>query len=283
MLLQIAGVGPEQRTTTMSSFVDLTLPATATEVENLGGGVIRDIALRFDFSLDDINATSIGALIGHVAPMKTLQDNIAFAREKLGDISIARDWVTRTGLLYRTSRNFVTGEEAGDEEAFVVRGGVARWMRRGLAVAFGLVATNDKPVHIYGSQAVMRTEQFDDVIEGMTENDYAELLQKKLYPQLIVHPIDRSSGADVAAAIATNHQSQRIGVCTVAGNWVQAAGQVHDAAKTLVPECRLVKTLTVHTDSYKLGVTGEESPATHQNPYSAIGVLLRSAQAAMKT
>jgi hypothetical protein len=177
-----------------------------------------------------------------------------------------------------------------DATAYIVRGNVARWMRRSVAVAVGLVATSDKPVHIYGSNRVMGVSEFADVVDGMTENDYCNLLREKLYPQLIVHKIDSASGADVAATIATDHRGQSVGVCTVAGNWLQAAGQVQEAISFQTPKTAfgvatptvMPMTLSVHTDSYPLGVTGNEPTATHQNPFSAIGSLLRSVLAAMK-
>jgi hypothetical protein len=77
----------------MSTFASLNLPTNSTKIEQLGGGVVRDIAAKFDYRLKEITADSIGGLLSAVAPNKALLDNVAFARDTLasqGGIDIAR-------------------------------------------------------------------------------------------------------------------------------------------------------------------------------------------------
>ncbi|HZL07836.1 MAG TPA: hypothetical protein VFC50_01430, partial [Candidatus Dormibacteraeota bacterium] len=70
----------------------------------------------------------------------------------------------------------------------------------------------------------------------------------------------------------------KIIIFSVAGNWMQAGVQARQGLQTVYPDFDrdpANRQLWIKSDSFPLGLTGEEPKATHQNPFSAIGNILR--------
>ncbi len=66
-------------------------------------------------------------------------------------------------------------------------------------------------------------------------------------------------------------------MATNAGNWLQNSGQMlrslvaHDSGRIELPATYVI------SDAFELG-TGTEPAATHQNPFTALGQIVRNAQ-----
>jgi hypothetical protein len=261
-------------------------------------GVIEEMAAAFGHELTDTpTVENLGGLIGRVGPAKELQENIGQVQEALGTgasaVTIASDWAERSGLLVPVNRSYVTGETIEDPiDLAVMTGGVRNWMARRLERFEEL--HRESPVEavllIAGNRPMKPTEG-PDVEEGMVESDYMrDVVSKRLIKLGVltgIADVDSGVGEEVMerglekgkALKLVDMLAGRMAVISNAGAWVQNAGQVRRAAKeVLQPQFDDDgRQLVVVSDAFPLG-TGVEPTATHQNPFSAAGQIVRNAQ-----
>ena len=283
-------------------------------VYDLSNGLIPEMAQAFGHELtDEPDVENLGQLIGAVAPQKELQQNIELVQERLGTdtdaLSLVQDWSKRSGLLMPTLRTLETitpispvvadGETevrygTSNVDVAIVTGGIRNWMaRRAMRLAqFSGNFSIDTAVLIGGSREMKQTEG-PEVEEGMTEGDY---LEKVISPQLgnlgikneCIH-VDSKVGDEVMREGAKTmldivESPNSIAVISNAGAWIQNAGQMRrglidalGASSDGDDEVAPFGNLLVSSDGVRLG-TGVEPTVTHQNPYTFIGNIPRSAQ-----
>lgn len=259
-------------------------------VYGIGDNVLQEIATAFEYDLTaEPSVDNLGGLIGVVGPAKELQENIGEVQRRLGtngdSLSLATDWVERSGLLIPVARSFTTPEYGIEDTIFdvaVITGGVRNWMMRR---ANRLVEEKDKvsDVCLVAGNRVMKTSEGEDVKEGMTESDYmkdviSEVLKAAGLSVEIVR-VESSVGNEVMARVAHEISStSTVLVSSNAGAWVQNSGQLRRALRDRHGNFdEEGDRLFVISDEFSLG-TGKEPVATHQNPYSALGQITRNAQ-----
>ncbi|HUS25811.1 MAG TPA: hypothetical protein VMY99_00490 [Nevskiaceae bacterium] len=263
------------------------------EIGAIGGhaGVLPEIAQSFGYD----PFTHPVDLVSAVAPHDSLRHNIDFAKERLGPdgLSLARGWAERSGLLVPVARSFMPPEEAIPQsvDLAIITGGVRNWMERRQKRLQELHAagTTIKAVLLAGSDCrTMNQAEGPDVQEDMTEASY---LEKVIAPALtgIVADEDKVkvvrvpglTGDEVARRLERHISDEQLNgyilVTANAGNWPQNTGQVRRGIRATVPEFDTEHgRLVVVSDGFALGETGNEPPITHQNPLSAVGMILRN-------
>lgn len=266
-----------------------------------GLGVIPEMALVFGHNLDPVpNAENLGSLIQAVGQSKELQQNLPRIQEVLGTdqngLSIAHGWVEQSGLLVPTERSFMDPNlplpGAGDNPIALMTGGVRNWMRRRAVKMLELTERGvvKSAVLAVGKRAMRRAEG-PDVRDGMTEADYMDEMIVPILEEAGVSTtllrVDSADGTDVMTAAAEHlfeaSDDEPIIVVGNAGAGIQIAGQLRQAFKPkAVAEHYFFdedgSELFVATDSFPLGETGQEPTSTHQNPYTALGQIVRNAK-----
>ncbi len=259
-------------------------------VLDIGGGVVPEMARAFDVELATYpRADQLGELIAAVGPAKELQENIGRIQETLGTdndaVGIAQDWVERSGLLLPVSRSYMNAKpEAGLQnfDLAVVTGGVRNWMMRRASRLVPELDRVDEVLLVAGNRA-MKTTEGPDVEEGMTEADYMGSVVRGLLADSGVEVelvrVDSGIGDEVMDAAAEHiDASQSVLISSNAGAWVQNAGQLRRAVRSLHRGFdEDGSQLFVVSDSFPLG-TGSEPTSTHQNPFTALGQIARNAQ-----
>lgn len=259
-------------------------------VYRIGDGVIKDMAIVFDHELtQEPDVDNLGQLITAVGPAKELQENIGRVQEKLGTDAgasdIARDWVERSGLLLPISRSYISSETDAELRNFdvaVISGGVRNWMQRRAKRLLPETNRVGRALLVAGNRQMKEVEGAD-VREGMTEADYMDGVVRSLLTDAGVEVemvrVDSGSGNEVMGAAAERIGSvENVLVASNAGAWVQNAGQLRRAVRNVHPRFdENGNQLFVVSDSFPLG-TGEAPTATHQNPFSALGQIVRNAQ-----
>jgi hypothetical protein len=258
-------------------------------------GVAGEISAAFGYTLTPYpDVDNLGGLIGRVGPAKELQENIAAVQSTLGTVedavAIARGWAKRSAFLAPVERMYASGEQAkGTIDLAIATGGVRNWMQR-RADRLGKLA-KERPVGgvlLAAGTRAMKPAEGLDVEEGMTEADYMEgIIVPKLGAYGIAAELLRvdSGVGDVvmAATVARTREivdlrDSRIAIVSNAGAWVQNGGQYRRAAQAA--DDRFDASggqFEVVSDSFQLG-TGTEPTATHQNPFSAAGQIVRNLQ-----
>lgn len=268
-------------------------------------GVVSEIGVAFGYEGDDL-----GKLIGKVAPSKKLQENIDHAASTLADpavrkkigyedetgIEVARAWGNRSGLQDEVFRPLMqpSGEIPKEFAAVVVTDGVVNWMNRMAEVARQTADGRKIPLALLvsGGRAIGDGEH-PDLVGGTPSMDY---MSGTLAPRL-ADSFDRveviETGSEEGQTVmqrgveyladeeGIDLEQARLIIASVAGNWMQKGSQLRAAAKEIrtgFDEHPGHRQLWVSSDSFPLGETGEEPKATYQNPYSAIGNILRGAK-----
>lgn len=264
-----------------------------------GNGVVQDIATAFGYDLSETpNIDNLGDLIKRVGPAKELQENIGLVQEALGTeddaVGIARGWTERSGLLVPVQRSYVTAEALEDGvDLAVITGGVRNWIHRRAVRLVELQAeVGVRSALLVAGNRPMKTTEGPDVEDGMTEADY---MRQVILPNLAAGDrgipatlvrADTGIGDEVMekGAEAIRRQdidvgSDRIAVVSNAGAWVQNAGQFRRAIKRAIDPHydKDGDRFFAVSDGFQLG-TGVEPTATHQNPFSATGQIVRNAQ-----
>ncbi len=257
-------------------------------------GVIPEIAAAFGHTLTaKPTPDNLAALVGKVGSAKELQRNIPTVQKVLGTtedaLTIARGWVERSGLMVPVDRSFLTPETIDENpvEAVLMSGGVRNWMMRRAQIIKNL---DIETIFLFSSDRVMSEAEGEDVKAGMHEREY---MGKVIVPLLshdntyVSHIYTKMTDGDSVASkgahvtdliLGLNPAKYGIVVASNAGAWLQNAGQIRRGFRALNPQFdKNGQQLHVVTDEFKLGKTGEEPTATHQNPLSALGLVVRSA------
>ncbi len=280
-------------------FDNFEAPADVAEIGAVGNkpGVLAEIATAFGHELDKpLTPENLGELIRSVGPAKTLLDNIDLVRQGLGTrkdpVGIATDWVRRSGLLVPVDRYYRFNEEPSlVADVALVTGGVRNWMMRRAALLASL--PNDRVprnVILVGGSRVMNVAEGPDVEPGMTEASYLRsiivpFLKGKKGIDARAFTVESEHGADVMKKAAyeidqvagLNEINTKVLVVCNAGNWPQNAGQFRRAARKYSGNIFEERSIGLHviSDKFPLG-TGKEPAATHQNPFSALGQIVRN-------
>lgn len=261
-------------------------------------GVLREMAEIFNHDLAaEPSVENLGELIGLTGQSKTLQDNIDNVTEVLNSerdaVSVARDWVERSGLLVPVERDFMSGSVMDERiDLAVVTGGVRNWMHRRINKTLKMTETiNVEKLLLVGGNRKMRTQEGPDVEEGDTEFDYMERLANKLkkldiFKEVITVGSDSGVGDEVMVEAAkktselVNTANSKIVVVSNAGAWWQNAGQFRRALRNNDPQFdQFSSQFYTVSDEFALGSnTDGEKPVTHQNPFTALGMIARNAQ-----
>jgi hypothetical protein len=278
------------------------MPETADSPER--PGVLKDLAVAFGYEGDDM-----GGLVGAIAPHRELQNNIDHAKERLADpevqkrlgyedlssAEIARDICQRAGLMQGVDKIFMPGQGdfADGFDVGIVPERVINWMNReadsaietarerrvglaALASSVRAIGPDEKPEVAGGTpaQAYMETDikprleasgLFGAVEILRTGEDRGDDVMVKAAQALV------ENGMDPAAA--------KIVVFAVAGNWIQSALQARNGLQAVYPEFDgdpANRQLWVVSKTFPLGETGDEPKETHQNPFSALGNIVRN-------
>ena len=260
-------------------------------------GVAAEMTYYFGHTLTaEPNVDNLGELIRAVGPAKELQDNAALVRAGLGTeadaVAIARGWSERSGLLVPVQREYATGRpfEAGDGvEVAVVSGGDRDWMARSTNRLLELAETTEiGEVLLIAGSRTMNLQEGPDVFSDQTEYDYmAEVVAPRVGRAGLEYEIvgaDSERSDEVMRTTATwlgrmtNLALARIAVISNAGAWPQNTGQLGRALKEQKPQFDATGLqLIAVSDGFRLG-TGAEPTSTHQNPFTAAGLIARDLQ-----
>lgn len=254
------------------------------------------------------NEQSLRLLITQVAPAKYLQDNIGQVQRRLDtyddSVTIVADWVERSRVLLPMRRSFVTGEEIPESDILhlAFMGGAARHMLRrdesaqeylkGRQGASLVVAAGLRDMKIAEHVLV---EQYMEAHDGVapTEADFAEQF---IVPHFAGNPalknwdgtgrlhmlrVQSKAGRDVAAALADKEQEiNGMAPTLIVGNATSAIESVAQYRRARGGSFdrgdRLGQDVFVLSDGIPVARQGE-GPATHQNPYAAVGQIIRNA------
>lgn len=266
-------------------------------------GVLAEIRAAFGVDADSDPKTVIGA----VAPHKDLQDNIAHGVEVLSrpgvqthlgypegtsPFRIARDWCQRSGLQVAVARPLLRpGELAGQFDAVVLPDRVTNWVQRMGTVVLEHVVDGVEMDRVVAVSSLRRVgeDESPDYDPGTPSNvvmfdAVRRLRDRELFGSVELLYVDSGKGSDVMYA-AARHLSEHLDLTTakvllpaVAGNWLQTGVQARAAFRQANPEFDIDREnpqLYVVSDSFPLGVTGQEPKITHQNPMSGLGNLVR--------
>lgn len=266
-------------------------------VHQLAEGLLPEMAETMGYELtDQPDVDNLRGLIGHIGPAKWLQDNIALVRERLGTAEdaqvVAAGWTERSGVMIPMTRSFVSPEIAVPDEvdSAVITGGVARWMlrradrlervtARGMRVGRVVIAAGSRQMRPSEHARVA-----DYAILNGAEPTEADFARTYMVPALAeagheteLVAVDSSDGDDVMRAAA---EATRGGTVLAVGNApaaIQVAGQYRLAAREASAGFDTSGDQLFMTADTLPVARGSEGPATHQNPFTALGQIARSA------
>lgn len=278
----------------MSNFSNYELGENVTTLAN---SLLPEIAYASDFDLPvSPTAEHLDDFIKHIGPAKELQQNIALVREKLGvsddtdATNLVADWVERSGVLTPLNREFARAEtQVRDEfDTVIWSGGVANWMLRRTALTERLDPAKVGRLVIPVGNRVMGDVEHQIVatlnrtMADLTEAHFVlEVVQPRLKIigfNVEVLPVSSKDGDEVLDAAFSEVPSILDGTILVpsnAPNAIQAAGQLRLAANR-AGELEDDQLFMV-SDSIPVARHGEGT-ATHQNPFSALGQIVRNAK-----
>lgn len=266
-------------------------------VYGLADGLVPEMALVTGYELSDVpNTEELSRFIAHIGPAKTLQDNIARVREVLGTDSDATDvaasWVERSGVMEPVRRSFAGGVEVPNTfDSMVITSGVANWMLRRVSTAEREDADSvGRTVVIAGNrqmgegehQLVRRYAKEHGSLP--TEADFARtFLLGRLtlvgFKTEIIDPETSNGDQAIAEALQQNQDilDGTVLVVSNAPNTVQAGGQLRQGARQLSQDFDIEGSqVFIVSDSFPVARKGQ-APATHQNPFTALGQIARNA------
>lgn len=268
-------------------------------VYELAGGLLPEIADTMSYDLGgQPTAEALQGFVGHIGPAKWLQDNIGVVRQRLGAdgdaLSIAADWTERSGIMQPLYRNFTTPEMRTPLEidTAVIGSGVARWMLRRvnqLRTLHEVAELKTGEVLVAGGSREMKESEHPFVANLATA--IGKLPTEAQFSSLVMVPRLLQEGFN-AKAVAPNtqvgdavmeavaYEMSRDGTVLVVGNapaGIQSAGQFRLAAQKVESDFDVDGgQLFMAADSLPIARHGE-GPATHQNPYTALGQIARNA------
>lgn len=272
------------------------------DVYHLGRGLLPEMARVMEYDLG-ITPTeeALQGFVGHIGPARWLQDNIEVVRGRLGyygqekdSVMLAADWTEQSGVMEPVHRSFASPEITlpGEFDVAVITGGVGRWMLRRAAHLRDLFEVSGvrmgEAVVAAGTRQMKESEHalVADLAARQghlpTESEFAHRL---IVPRLQVAGI-RARALDIGthvgdevmkeAAYAIQNRGTILSVANAPAA-IQTAGQLRVALRDLKPDFDASgEQLFVSADAMPVARHGE-SPATHQNPYTALGQIARNA------
>lgn len=271
-------------------------------VYQLADELIPEIAeeLNFDITGQPVQ-DALGDFIGKFAPDKELQKNISLVQEQI-PVDVAADWVERSGVLEPVSRAFRDTTKLPERVGMaVMTGGVANWMLRRAAVLERLDPTTIPRVWLVASDRKMSDGEHQLVrshrelfSEHEIETTEYRFMRKFVMTRLAdawfnvrdFHSEGHTQGSaildDWVAYADKVDNALRIKTILVPGNApavIQTAVTVREAIQKLDPlfDNTPSPQLFMVSDTIPIARHGEGT-ATHQNPYSALGQILRNAK-----
>jgi hypothetical protein len=284
----------------MSDFSNYELESIRTSergVAGLAGGLLPEMATVFGQPLSERpDEDELQRLIGTIGPAKTLQDNIAGVQEILGTdadaVTLAADWTERSGVLNPVRRGFVDTSPLPERlDAIVWGGGVANWIKRRvelterfdpLSVGRVVLAAGNRQMGEAEHQLVTTYARQEGRIP--TETDF---IRKYMTGRLAlagfeveVVAVDSQNAEEINDEVFAEKPELLDGSILVVGNApnvVQAAGQIRLAGRRA--------DAGFDADGRQFYMAGDtipvarkgEGPATHQNPFTALGQIARNA------
>lgn len=268
-------------------------------VHELAGGLLPEMAQTLGYELGESpDEASLRGFIGHIGPAMWLQDNIELVQEKLGTTesakAVAADWVEHSGITEPLYRSFASPEVTVPTEfdAAFMTGGVARWMLRRAAHLRNLTEVSEVSVSdvvVAAGTREMKESEHSEVRE--LAKVFGRLPTEAEFAQTRIVPMLRSSGISARAVAVESGVGDEVmqsvveemddkGSILAIGNapaGIQVAGQFRVAARK--------ENAGFDADGSRLFVASDampvsryaESAATHQNPYTALGQVARSA------
>lgn len=267
-------------------------------IYTLGDRVLGEIATVFKFELPTVpTAAALRSMIDCIAPHKTLQDNIKFAKEQLGAdaFEIATAWLQRTGAMTALHGSFCDPTVAAPQQVDTVvwSGGMANWMQRRMGLTLRLDPEAVGRILLpMGTRTMAVTEHplvrtYSREYEGLpTETSYTdrfivEALAAAGFKSVELIPVDSDNSSEILAELfrvhpdllEAEHETLVVGN---APNMIQAAGQFRLAARRASDtyDARGGQ-LFMMGDTFPIGVDGQPTWQA-QNPVSGIGQLLRN-------
>ncbi len=271
-------------------------------VYQLADELIPEMAetLELDITGRPVQET-LGNFIGKFAPDKELQKNISLVQDRIS-VDEAADWVERSGVLKPIARAF--RDETGLPEKFgraVLTGGVANWILRRSTVLEQI-----DPARIYTVWLVAGDRKMSDNEHQLVkshrerfawnnvETTEYKFMKKFVLPRLTdawfnvrdFHAEGQTKGSavldDWAKFITTIDSAARKSKFLVPANApasIQTAATIREALQKLDPTFDMAAEPQLYMISDTIPVARHgEGTATHQNPYSALGQILRSAK-----
>lgn len=274
-------------------------------VYDLADQLLPEMAEAMGYELGETPKTeNIQGLIGHIGPAKTLQENIELVQQRLATtadaVTIAADWAERSGCLDKTTRGFISPGADLLKVGFgaaVFNTGVGRWQERRAKQVIELKESGVKfaKVIIFAGNRAMAETEHPEVVEMTkthgyppTESDFAstyiaDILRANDISADVV-AIDSANGDEVFREGLKKRGFLYDWSILAIGNapsTIQVAGQYRKAARSLEEDDgirfdRVGGQLYMAGDSIGVARHGE-SPATHQNPFTALGQIARNA------
>lgn len=244
------------------------------------------------------NADAIKGFIGHAAPHKELQRNIASVQDRLSELgkdalTTTCEWAERSGVLLPQQRSFVSPAIELPDTKQGTQGfqgdGVARWMLRRADVALHPTRPKISVMHLAAGTRTMGLGEHQSVQDYANENGHAptaaQFMSQTIRPKYdgariptVLYTPESGEGTRVAhAALQGMDLEAPIVVVGNAPSAIQSAGQFREIARSLKPDFDDDGTeLFVVSDGIEVA-RNNEGPETHQNSYSLIGAILRNA------
>ncbi len=268
-------------------------------VYGLADGLLPEMAEATGYDLEATPTTeAIQGFIRHIGPAKTLQDNIGLVQEHLATnsdaVTIASNWAERSGSLQEMHGGFADPEipYPSSLKVAVFNTAVGRWQERRAKKVLELVerGVDIRHVAIFAGNRAMTEVEHPEVSEIAkrdgdlpTEARFAELYTAEMLRSAGVDTnvisVDSSVGDEIFKEGLTlnewlfNYQVLAVGN---APSTVQVAGQYRKAARSIESWDNSGRQLFMAGDSIPVARHGE-GPATHQNPFTALGQIARNA------
>jgi len=263
-------------------------------------GVAQEMAETFGVELAPPSASreeitaGFASLRDEVGKSKNLQQNIASVQEKLGTdsdaIGITRDWITRSGLMTPVDRKYITGQSTSGQpfQALILPDQVYNW-----SVRMGEKAVELSKNHSVGKVVLAGSDVGVNVPIGprmvkMLSSQYVETIHKpwlrddRGLNDVETVLVSSTVGDEVMDATAeyladqVDLKTANIGVVSVAGAWMQRAGQFRRAVRKIYPDFDQVGAqLSAHVKEFPLG-HGTEPLTAAQNPIAGSGNIPRA-------
>lgn len=266
-------------------------------VYELAGGVLPEMAEAAGFDLGpEPTEEALSGLVGRLGPQRELQRNIELVKEFLGPYAQDRaaDWVERSGVLIPLQRPFAApGEMPREHDAIVFSGGVARWMLRRMTmvetidpetVGRVVLPIGNRPMGSVEHQLVKTFEARERRLP--TEAEFAERyllgrLAAAGFREVDLVKFDTKNGDDILAGLFAMRPELLDGSILVPANApsaIQTAGQLRVAARNARSDFDSNgDQMAMVSDAIEVARNPKQKPATHQDPFSALGQIARNA------